>query len=205
MRITRPLSCTLALAAVLYAQLSFAAIISYTASLSGAAESPPNASPGTGSLLLTIDDVLNTMRVQASFSGLTGTTTAAHIHCCTASSGAGNAGVATQLPTFTGFPLGVTAGTYDRTFDLTLASSWNPAFITANGGTTAGAQAALLAGLASGRAYFNVHTSKFGGGEIRGFPQAVAEPASLLLAAAAIGALLLAQRRRSRAQRRVAA
>lgn len=205
MRITRLLSCTLALATALYAQLSFAAIISYTASLSGAAESPPNASPGTGSVLLTIDDVLNTMRVQASFSGLTGTTTASHIHCCTAAPGAGNVGVATQLPSFSGFPLGVTAGTYDHTFDLTLASSWNPAFITANGGTAAGAQAALLAGLASGRAYFNVHTTTFPGGEIRGFPQAVPEPASLLLAAAAIGALLLAQRRTSRAQRRVAA
>jgi hypothetical protein len=144
MRISRTLSCTLALALALYAPLSFAAIISYTASLSGAAESPPNASPGTGSVLVTIDDVLNTMRVQADFTGLTGTTTAAHIHCCTAVAGAGNAAVATQLPSFTDFPLGVTSGTYDHTFDLTLASSWSPSFITANGGTAGVAEAALL-------------------------------------------------------------
>jgi hypothetical protein len=43
--------------------------------------------------------------------------------------------VATTLPTFAGFPLGVTSGTYINTLDLTLASSYNPAFVTANGGS----------------------------------------------------------------------
>jgi hypothetical protein len=65
-----------------------------------------------------------------------------------------NVGVATQVPTFSGFPLGVTSGTYSELFDLTLASSWNPAFITANGGTTAGAEARLTLGLDQGQAYF---------------------------------------------------
>jgi len=36
----------------------------------------------------------------------------------------------------------------DETYDLTLASSWNPAFITAWGGTPAGAEAKLASGLA---------------------------------------------------------
>jgi hypothetical protein len=73
------------------------------------------------------------------------------------------------------------AGTYLQTFDLTLASSYNPAFITAHGGTVAGAQAAFIAGLFSGQTYLNIHTSQFPGGEIRGQLEAVPEPATLLL------------------------
>jgi hypothetical protein len=52
---------------------------------------------------------------------------------------------------------------------MTSAASYNPAFVTANGGTTAGAEAALLAGLEAGQAYLNIHTTMFPGGEIRGF------------------------------------
>jgi hypothetical protein len=37
---------------------------------------------------------------------------------------------------------------YNNTLDMTLASSWNPAYITANGGTTASAALALAAGMA---------------------------------------------------------
>jgi hypothetical protein len=65
--------------------------------------------------------------------------------------------------------LGVTSGSYDVVLDMTQASSWNPAFITAHGGTTAGAEAALAAGMAAGQAYLNVHTTTVPGGEIRGF------------------------------------
>jgi hypothetical protein len=133
--------------------------------------------------LVDIDTVLQQMRVQASFSGLTGTTTAARIHAATAVAGTGTAGVATTTPTFTGFPLGVTTGSYDHTFDLTLASSYNPSFVTANGGTTSGAEAVLLAALADGKAYFNIHTNAFPGGEIRGFLTltSVPEPSTMLL------------------------
>lgn len=88
-----------------------ATITIYGATLSGPNESPPNASPGTGQAVVTIDDVLNTMRVQVSFSGLTGTTTASHIHAPTAAPLTGTAGVATTTPTFTNFPLGVTSST----------------------------------------------------------------------------------------------
>ena len=52
---------------------------------------------------------------------------------------------------------------------MTDASSYNPAFVTANGGTVAGAEAALLAGLHAGTAYLNIHTSMVPAGEIRGF------------------------------------
>src|SRR5262249_10918988 len=72
-------------------------------------------------------------------------------------------------PTFTGFPLGVTSGTYDHTFDTLSASSYNPAYVTAHGGTAAGAEAALAACLSAGGAYLNIHSTVDPGGEIRGF------------------------------------
>jgi hypothetical protein len=109
------------------------------------------------------------MRVQATFSGLTGNTTASHIHAPTAAAGTGTAGVATTTPTFTGFPTGVKAGTYDHTFDMTLASSYNPAYITANGGSPATAFIAFKAAVAAGKSYLNIHSSFAAGGEIRGF------------------------------------
>jgi hypothetical protein len=115
-----------------------AAILIYDATLSGPSESPPNASPGTGFAEVTIDNIANTMRVEVTFSGLVALTTASHIHCCTASPGTGVAGVATTVPTFTDFPLGVTRGTYDHTFDMLIAASYNPAFIPI-GGTPADA------------------------------------------------------------------
>jgi hypothetical protein len=144
-----------------------AAILTTVTHLSGAGENPPNASPATGDAVVTYDSATHMMRVTVTFSGLLGNTTASHIHASAVPPG--NAGVATQVPTFTGFPLGVKSGSYDHTFDLTQASSYNPAFITANGGTVAAAEAALTTALANGTAYLNIHTSVFGGGEIRGF------------------------------------
>jgi hypothetical protein len=146
-----------------------AAILNYGAVLDGPSEFPPNASTGIGSAEVTIDDVAHTMRVRVSFAELLGNTTNCHIHGPTAVAGAGNAGVATTTPTFPGFPGGVTSGSYDQTFDLTLLSSFNPSFVTSSGGTAAAAEAALLAAIAAGKAYLNVHSTMFGGGEIRGF------------------------------------
>jgi CHRD domain-containing protein len=141
----------------------------FTADLNGANQNPPVASSGTGNVKVTWNTDTNQMTVDVSFSGLTTGTTASHIHCCVAPPG--NAGVATTTPSFPGFPLGVTAGTYSRTFDLTSPTSFNAAFITAHGGTTAAAAAALLAGIRAGQAYLNIHTTMFPGGEIRGFLQ----------------------------------
>jgi hypothetical protein len=168
----------------------------YGAPLLGSSETPPAITPGNGSVTLTLDLDLLTLRVQASFSDLTGTTTAAHIHCCTVEPGTGNAGVASMTPSFTGFPVGVTAGSYDATFDLSLNSSYNAAFITANGGTVSGAFNALVAGLDAGRAYFNVHTTTFPGGEIRGLLAPVPEPETYALLLGGLGLLALATRRR---------
>lgn len=184
---------SLCLGALLWAHQADAAELVFAAPLTGLEEVPiPVVTPGTGKARVTIDTVASTMRVQASFAQLLGTTTAAHIHCCQPVGV--NAGVATAVPSFPGFPLGVNAGTMDQTFDMTLAGSYSPAFLTANGGTPAGAFAGLLSGLQAEDAYFNVHTTSFGGGEIRGQLVRVPEPATWLMLIAGFGIVGAAMR-----------
>ena len=157
------------LAALALATSAYAVPVQYTATLSGPAESPPNASPGVGNATLTVDTDTHQWTMHVSFSGLLGTTTASHTHAPTVNPGLLTASVATTTPSYAGFPLGVTSGTYDNTFDMTLSGSYNAPFITGNGGTTASAEAALANYIAAGRAYLNIHSSVVGSGEIRGF------------------------------------
>jgi hypothetical protein len=154
--------------AAAFAGSAMGAIKSYTASLSWLGEAAP-VSPGTGSATFDIDTVLNTLKMHIEFSGLNGNTTASHIHGATAIPLTGNAGVATTTPSLVGFPLGVKSGIVDITLDMTLASSFNAAYITANGGTVASARTALFSAIDSGRTYLNIHSTTNGGGEIRGF------------------------------------
>jgi len=167
-----------------------ASLFQYSVTLDGPSEFPANASPGTGLGTVNYDDVAHTLQLQVSFSGLTGNTTASHIHAPTASPFTGTAGVASTTPSFAGFPLGVTSGSFSNTLDLALSSSWNPSYVTANGGTTSGAESALAAAMASGKAYWNIHSSTFGGGEIRGFLTLVPEPSSFALSVLGILGLL---------------
>ena len=84
----------LALAAVLALGapvVASAAVVSFTATLSGAAEAPPNASMGTGFAQVDIDPVAKTMNVFITFEGLSGVTTACHIHGPTTVAGTGTA------------------------------------------------------------------------------------------------------------------
>jgi len=193
--ILRLLSCALLLGASAAAS---AHTLVYSATLTGAAEAPPNTSPGIGAAIVSFDTDLVTMRVQAIFAGLEGTTAAAHIHCCTAAPDTGTAGVATAVPSFPGFPAGVSTGTFDATFDMTDAASYNPAFITAKGGNIVDAMNALLAGLDAGTAYFNLHSSVYPGGEIRGFltaPAPIPVPAAGWLLGSALAGLAWRRRR----------
>ncbi len=167
----------------------------YKATLLGVNETPPVATPGNGVAFLTIDGDLLT--VAATFDNLLGNVAAAHVHCCAPAPT--NIGVATQTPTFTGFPSGVTSGSYQHDFSLTALSTYNPAFVTANGGTAEGARDALLAALDSGQAYFNIHTTFAPGGEIRGQFALIPEPTSWALMIAGFGIAGAAIRWRRRA------
>src|SRR6266436_2693370 len=116
-----------------------ATMFHYVAALNGSSEFPANASAGASQGTADYDGAAHTLQVQLTFGGLSGNTTASHIHAPTAFPFAltNNAGVATTTPTFAGFPLGATSGTYSNTLDLTALSSYNPVFVTAHGGMAA--------------------------------------------------------------------
>ena len=183
---------------------SQAAPITFTAVLTGPNEEPTNTSPGTGFAIVTIDDATDLMRVQVTFADLIGATTVSHIHVINgpgdANTGDTTGPVATTTPTFAGFPAGVMFGSYDATFNMLLATSYRAGWITDSGGTTALAEAALFGGIIDGRAYLNIHTTQFPGGEIRGFlqPAAIPEPASLLLLGSGLAAAAVRRRRQRR-------
>lgn len=147
-----------------------AGIISYTVTLSGTQSVGPNASTATGSAIVTVDDVANTVFVSLTFSGLTGgNAAAAHIHCCSAITA-----TAPVILPFAGF-VSSTSGTYTNTFTTTAAN---------------------IAGIEAGMAYINIHNATFPGGEIRG--DITPEPATLSLLGLGLIAVAGAAARRRR-------
>jgi hypothetical protein len=179
-----------------------AGIITLSGPISGANENPQTGSPGTGFASVLLDNALHTLTVDANFGNLFPTipntstpsgTTAAHIHCCVAPPG--NAGVATTTPSFIGFPLGVTSGTFHTVLNLLDPASYNPAFITMNGGNVAAADIVFENNLTDGQTYFNIHTNAFLGGEVRAF-LLTPEPTTAALTLSAAVALWLLRRKR---------
>jgi|SRR4051794_32133782 len=84
---------------------------------------------GSGNSTIVIDNVANTLQVHIDWTGLSGPTTASHIHCCVAPPG--TIGVAITPGSFPGFPgsaggpPGATSGIYDSPIiDLTLPASY---------------------------------------------------------------------------------
>lgn len=158
-------------AALLVAPLqAHATLFSLDAVLDGLQETPPVATPASGTASLTYDDASNLLNWTISFQSLIGTTTDAHFHG----------------PAPVGTPAGVQVP-IPHTNGLTADTLIGSATLTATQETQ------LLAGLW----YINIHSTFRPGGEIRGQVNVVPEPGTLLLVAG--GVAWLAARRRSAA------
>jgi hypothetical protein len=84
---------------------------------------------------------------------------------------------------------------YDQTFNMLDESSYNPDFISANGGTAASAFDALVAGFDNRTAYANIHTTLYPAGEIRGTLVPEPETYAMLLAGLALVSAMARRRR----------
>ena len=136
----RPTLAAVALSAALFAATSaFAAIETFTTTLNGATEVPPNDTKGSGSVTSTYDTSTKKFTYTATYSGLTGPATAAHFH--------GPAAPGVNAPPVV--PVPPTALVSPVKGEATLTD-------------------AQAADLEAGKWYFNVHTAAHGPGEIRG-------------------------------------
>jgi hypothetical protein len=133
--------------------------------MSGYEENPDVSTVASGSFEARLSEDGTTLAYELSYSGLEGTVTQAHIHFGKA---AVNGGIsiwlcetATNLSPSASTPTCLQEGTV--TGEVTAAEVVGPA----GQGIAAGEFAEILAALRAGHAYANVHSSKFGGGEIR--------------------------------------
>ena len=176
-------------AAAVMIAASPASATTYRGTFSGANEVLANASTGTGVGDFRVSDDNRFATVQINFTNLSAPLTGAHLHCCSLPTA--NSGVAINFA-----PPSISSGSITRLFDLTLSSTYGAAFLSGSGGTAAGAQARLRAGLNNGQGYFNLHTANFPGGEIRANLSAIPEPSSWAMLIAGFGLVGTTLRRR---------
>jgi hypothetical protein len=117
---------------------AFAEMMEYSVPLTGAAEVPPNDSPGSGTLEATFDTETMVLTWTIEYSGLTGDATAAHFHGPAAADA--NAGPVIPIEGGLASPIAGNA-TLDE---------------------------AQAADLQAGMWYFNIHTAQYPDGELRG-------------------------------------
>jgi hypothetical protein len=144
----------------------------FTGIFSGGAEVVPNASPGTGNVTVTIDDVTNTVGVGIVYSGDMFAAIGAGLYCC---NGPGLASPPVQ--SFTTFPVSKSA-------------NWQA--------TYPGLPAPLISQLKLGGDYVNIRTDGFSNGEIRAdlTLQQTPEPATFAMIGLGLTALSLIKRRK---------
>lgn len=169
--------------AALTASLSLAQAQNYTVVLDPSLEpATPAGRTGSGIGNLTLSGTALTLSI--TFSGLSGTFTADHIHGPAQALPTSTAGVLYSLIPFTTLSDANHAGSINGTVNLIANPIANYSV------------AQQLTDLNNGLWYVNVHSSTFGGGEIRGQILPVPEPSTLALAALGLSGLVVWRVRR---------
>jgi hypothetical protein len=114
-------------------------IVTYTVTLTPAAEVPPKQSTGTGSATVTLDPSTGTVNVSGTYANLTKAATAAHLH-------------------------GPASTTGTAPIVVTLMVSGGTSGTISGGGTLTPSE---VSDLQNGQMYLNVHSAEFTDGEIR--------------------------------------
>ena len=189
-----------ALSTVVMATASAQAATTFTSRLSGLNEIPnANNSAGTGVATAAFFNSNNSIRLTGSFQNLTGLSLLGHLHCC--STRAANGAQAIDFTENPGFQRGVRSGSFDLTYDLLDAATYTAAFLTASGGTALGARNRLFSNFNNELGYFNIHSTVFPGGELRGQLVGIPEPAAWGMMIVGFGFIGGAMRRRSQTVR----
>lgn len=128
----------MAMSVMTLAPQAFAQAVAYKATLTAAAQVPPNDSKGTGTLTASYDPATKKLTYAVNYKDLTGPATAAHFHG--PADAKANAGIVVPVNGPVASPINGEATLTD----------------------------AQAADLAAGKWYFNVHTAANKGGEIRG-------------------------------------